>query len=473
MQQLENLIGRIIAQMNINLRRFDFDAGKYLQKRVEPSQFLKFYAFYGVTAHHPLHFHFSHSSLAGSYFLGQCKVDNSVLYKSDIRGDELKTKGTPYGFRGRTLTLEKDEVIKIKGSYLIKTLVHNYSHDPETPDTFFIRNTAATAYANIHGAPVEGCFLGPFSTVDFTRLHDCIVGAFAYVQTGDLSHENVPAGQVWIKNPDHFEFIYQHPPEVTERYVVFHPGKPAGGVFIDFVESREEEFQRLFDVIHLDPPFEVPQGASINRYAVIRGDTCIDDNVLVAQRAYLKNARLGRGANAQENCYIVDCDLEGYDIMAHGAKAIHARLGKKVFVGFNSFLRGSDQCPLSIGADSIIMPHTIIDLAEPLEIPPGHLVWGFIRNRSDLTVNSMPIDRFSAHRGDLTVGALRFSGSGARFVAAFQERIEHILEANGAYFDGENKRGHAQTSQAIAFNIMQPYPLGPERGLYPTIDINS
>jgi UDP-3-O-[3-hydroxymyristoyl] glucosamine N-acyltransferase len=49
----------------------------------------------------------------------------------------------------------------------------------------------------------------------------------------------------------------------------------------------------------------VPDSASLDRYAVIKPKTHISDNVLVAERAYLQNAWLGPGANAQENCYIL------------------------------------------------------------------------------------------------------------------------------------------------------------------------
>ena len=238
------------------------------------------------------------------------------------------------------------------------------------------------------------------------------------------------------------------------------------------MEAREEEFQRLFDVVHLKLPFSVPAGASINRYAVLRGKNTISENVLVAQRAYLKNARLGKGANAQEHCYVVDSHLEGNDVLAHGAKVIHTRLGKKVFVGFNSFLRGNDECPLLIKGGSIVMPHTVIDLEEPLEIPEKHLVWGLIRNRKDLKSNSLPLEKLATITGQIRRGNMQFKGNGAKFIAAFKARIEHILKDNGAYFDGKNNRGHAQTSQAISFNLMQPYGMGSSKGLFPTIDIN-
>jgi len=64
-----------------------------------------------------------------------------------------------------------------------------------------------------------------------------------------------------------------------------------------------------------------------------------------------------------------------------------------------------------------------------------------------------------------------FEGSGFQMVEAFTQRIEHILEANGAYFDGTLNRGHAQNTQHISFNTIQPYPEGAMKGLYPRIDI--
>ncbi|MBU4425915.1 MAG: transferase, partial [Proteobacteria bacterium] len=105
MKQLERLIERIISRVNINLREFAFDVDPYVQKIIPLIQFSKFYAFYGLTPYHPLHFHFSHSSLAGSYFLGKCSVDHSILYKSDVRGDELKRKGDMFEFQDWDISL--------------------------------------------------------------------------------------------------------------------------------------------------------------------------------------------------------------------------------------------------------------------------------------------------------------------------------------------------------------------------------
>ncbi|MBR9982276.1 MAG: transferase [Desulfatitalea sp.] len=471
MERLHELLERVIQRVNVNLREPLFDVGPYVRGLIPWQQLVKFYAFYGITPYHPLNFHFSRSNLSGSYFLGKCHVSDSILYKSDIRGDELKRKGDIFKYEEFEIPLHEDETIRIKDSFLIKTLVHSNSHDPETLEDFIIQNTVSTHYANIHGSDVEGCFMGPFSTVDLTTLHDCVIGAYVYVQAGELTHRQLPAGTVWVRNGNHFDFAYRHDPEVLKRYIRFDSGKPPEGIFMDFVEQRKEDFQRIFDVVNLESPFSIPEGASLNRYAVIRPKTQIGNNVLVAQRAYIENSWMGNGANAQENCYILHSRLNGHNVTAHGAKIIHAELGEKVFVGFNSFLQGTSEHRLSIGAGSIVMPHTIVDLAGPVAIPGDHLVWGFIRNQADVATNSAPLSELAAVSGPFQRGAMRFSGDGKMFVEGFQHRIEHILEANGAYCDGACQRGHAQQSQSISFNLIQPYPEGELKGLYPTIDI--
>ena len=471
MKQLEKLIDRIINRVNINLREPAFDVAPAIRHIIPPAQFGKFYAFYGLTSHHPLYFRFKCSSLAGSYFLGKCIVDYSVLYKSDIRGDELKSKGQVFSNKGLEIPLHDDEVIHIKDSFLIKTLVHSFSHDPENLEEFLIQNTASLHYANIHGSTVEGCFLAPFATVDLTTVHDCVIGDFAYVQVGELSHRLVEPGTIWVRNGETFDFRYRYPGEVLRRYIDFQPGRPVGGMFIDFINARKPDFQKVYEQIKQQAPIPVPFGAALNNYAVVKGATRLQQNCLVAQRAYLEDAWLGKGANAQENCFIIQSRLEERNVTAHGGKVICAHLGKKAFVGFNSFLRGSEACPLRVGEESIVMPHTIIDLETPLEIPPNHIVWGYIRNARDLKEQGLSLASFSRIKKDFRQGALRFQGNGAAFVEAFRNRIEHILEANGAYFNGVKNRGHAQKNQDISFNTIQPYAKGALKGLYPTIEI--
>jgi carbonic anhydrase/acetyltransferase-like protein (isoleucine patch superfamily) len=242
-------------------------------------------------------------------------------------------------------------------------------------------------------------------------------------------------------------------------------------LLIDFVEDRKEAFQRVFETVNLIPAESVPNSASLDRFAVIKPRTHIGENVLVAQRAYLQNAWMGKGANAQENCYIINSRLEGFNVTAHGAKIIEANLGQNTFVGFNSFLRGQPNGKLTIGKESVIMPHTIIDIKKQLTIPDGHLVWGFVSDESDLETNSISLKELSKINNGLVRGDMHFEGNGASFVSAFKDRIHHILEANGAYYDGKKNRGHAQKNQNISFNTIQPYPDGAMAGLYPTISI--
>ncbi len=471
MKKLEKLIDRVIIRANMNLREFDFDVTPYVKNVIPLEQLLKFYAFYGVTSHHPLHFNFVQSNLAGSYFLGKCKTDHSILYKTDVRGDELKKKGAIFNYQGMEMPIENDEVVKIQDSYLIKTLIHSFSHDPESPEEFLIRNTVSNFYCNIHGSPAEGCYLAPFSTVDLTSLHSCIIGAFSYVQAPDLYYTPVKPGTIWIKGED-FRFKYNYDSKILDKYIMEIPGERPTGVFMDFMESRKDKFQKIFDSAVSTTPIEVPEKSAVSRYAYIAGDTHISENVLISQRAYLENAWMGPGTNAQENSYIINSRLEKNDITAHGAKIVNAQLGEKVFVAFNSFLHGAPEKPLSIGSGSMVMPHTIIDLEEPLDIKPETIVWGYIRNKKELQENSIAISELKKLNGKAEMGNMSFKGNGASLVSAFEDRINHILEANGAFFGGDvASQGHAQEGRDISYNLIQPYLTGENKGIYPSINI--
>lgn len=471
MKDLEKLFNRIVQRVNINLRELKFDVSPFAIELIPPDQMSKFYAFYGITPDHPLDLHFEHSALAGSYFLGKCRVRNSLLYKSDIRGDELKRKDAKVQFNTITLTLTKDEIIDIENSALVKTLVHNYSHDPETPEKFFIKDTLAMDYANIHGSPSDGCFLGPYATVDLTTMRDCVVGAYSYIQAGEISHQNVSPGTIWVNSPGNFNFYYKYPLEELDHYVSLSPDKVPWGILIDFIEARKVEFQRVFDFVNLEEIESIPKTASLDRYAVVLPNIKIADNVLVSQRAYIENSSLGKGANAQENCFIINSQLEGYNVTAHGAKIIEAELGLGVFVGFNSFLRGKKESRLKIGDSCVIMPHTIIDIEQELEIPADHLVWGLVRNREELAQNSLSLVQLTAIETSFSRGRMHFEGNGALFVKAFKDRIHHILDVNGAFFENGKNAGHAQKNQRLSLNTIQPFQFGAMEGMYPSIRI--
>ncbi|PID72661.1 MAG: transferase [Desulfobulbus propionicus] len=471
MNELQKLYNRIIQRVHINLRALDFDIQPYSKGIIQPEQMYKFYAFYGITTGHPLSLMFEHSGLAGSYFLGKCRISNALLYKSDIRGDELKRKGASYQCQGFPIELQDDELIDIRNSALAKTLVHNYSHDPETPDVFFIKNTLAMDYANIHGSPTNGAFLGPFATVDLTTVYDCVVGTYSYIQAGEISHLKIEPGTIWVHAPGAFNFYYRHDPESLEQYASVVSGHRPHGIILDFIEEREEAFQYLFDTVKVEAVESIPKTASLDRYAVVLGDTTIADNVLVSQRAYLENAYLGKGSNAQENCFIINSRLESFNVTAHGAKIIESDLGRDVFVGFNSFLFGKKDARVHIGQGCIVMPHTIIDVDEPLHIAKDHLVWGLIRNTEDLQENSISFDELTAQKTGFSRGNLHFEGNGYLFVKGFKDRIDHILDANGAFFGRGNNTGHAQRNQNLSLNTIQPFQFGPMKGLYPNITI--
>lgn len=471
MKQLQRILENIVARTNINLRRSAIDVGPYVQGAVPQENYAQFYAFYGITTEHPLYFNFQCSSLAGSYFFGKCDVQHSVLYKCDVRGDELKSVKNGFAVDSVCLHLHNDEVVKIVDSFLHKALIHSFSHDPEFPEEFLIKNTVALSYANIHGSPVMGSFLGPFCTIDLCTVQNSSIGAYAYVQVSDLAPCIVEPGHIWIRNKIGDEFVYNYDPATLAKYVSIAPGERAKGIFMDFVEGRKRDFERVFGFLYASRPETYAPGSFVSRYAVVKGETSIGENVLVAQRAYLENAHMGKGANAQENSYVVDSVLEGYDVTAHGAKIIGSRIGTNVFVGFNSFLRGTPEAPLTVGEGAVIVPHTIIDLVEPVTIPPLHVVWGHVSRQSDLATQSLSVEDFAKIEGEASIGAMTFTGNGKRFIRAFQNRIHHILEANGAYYDGNTNQGHAQKTKNITYNLIQPYVEGGFKGVYPNMRI--
>ena len=469
MNQLQQLNDRIISRVNVNLSEFDFDTESFVTNTLDYDKMMKFYAFYGITSHHPIYFHFKNSNVAGSYFLGKCYVGRSAIYKSDVRGDELKRKGDNIRC-AKNIPLVEDEMITIRDSLLYKTLVHSNSHNLESPEQFGIHNTISAHYVNIHGTTLEGCFLGPFATVDLMNLHSCIVGEFAYVQAGELFHRKIDPGTVWVRSKN-FEFKYKFKKEILDNFVGVNSSYQPRGIIYDFVKDREQDYEKLFDVMNLEP-IKAPDSSAVNRYAVVLGKTRIGENVLVAQRAFLDNAIMGDGSNAQENTYIIHSNLAEKCITAHGGKIIQADIGLETFVGFNAFLNGKPGARITIGEGCIVMPHTIIDPDVPVKIPDEHLIWGFIGSEEDIKDHTISLDDLAEVRDTLRIGKMVFSGMGSVFIDAFRKRLGQILLANGALFNNGEKRGHAQDDQNISFNTIQPYRTGERKGLYPSIRIN-
>ena len=273
---------------------------------------------------------------------------------------------------------------------------------------------------------IEGCFLGPFATVNLMNLHylHCRLN-FSYVQAGELFHRKIDHGTVWIRS-DNFEFKYRFRKEILDNFVGVNSLYQPRGIIYYFVKDREQEFEKLFDVMNLEP-IEAPSTSAVNRYAVVRGKTRIGENVLVSQKAFLENAVIGDGSNAQENTYIIDSTLAGNCITAHCGKIIHAEIGRESFVGFNSFLNGKADARSEIGEGCIVMPHTIIDPEIPIKIPSDHLIWGFIRSKDDIKNHTIALDDLAEVREVLKIGKMTFSGLGSVFIEAFKKRLDQIL----------------------------------------------
>ncbi|WP_319781211.1 transferase [Maridesulfovibrio sp.] len=469
MKKVEKLINHIISRVNINLRPMGLDIEQVLRTTLEDNEMASDYAYYALSIDHPIYFRFRESNLGGSYFLGKCDVDRSIIIRSDIRGDELKAAGTKVEFGGIKTELYRDEIILVVNSFLYKTLVHNHSRNPEIPELFRIQNTVSMHYANIHGTTTEGAYLGAFATVDLSVMHNCIVGDYSYVQAGDLAKMCLDPGRIWIKADGKYEFAYRYPQAILEKYISWDHNGELVGLFADFLKNRRNDFLPVYDSLAPKYPVWVPANAFVSRYAVVRGDCDIGENCLVAQRAYIENSVLGTGSNAQENSFIVDTHFAGLVVVAHGGKLVHSYIDEKVFIGFNSFLYGTKENKVSVGSGSIIMPHTIIHASEPINIPDETIAWGYITKQSDLASNSMSLAEFAKLK-EISIDRMRFSGDGAAFVRDFQNRIEHILVDNGARYNGKpESRGHAQKTQYVSYNLFQPYLSGEKKGMFPTI----
>ncbi|MCK7505453.1 MAG: hypothetical protein MZV70_16140 [Desulfobacterales bacterium] len=119
------------------------------------------------------------------------------------------------------------------------------------------------------------------------------------------------------------------------------------------------------------------------------------------------------------------------------------------------------------------MPHTIIDLKEPVSIPPDHLVWGFVTSPDDLRLHSISLadSRRPSPRMN-TIGTMEF--------CRLRRQVRRGVSASGSTISWKptapistagRTRATPRKGQNIAYNIIQPYPMGAQKGIYPTIDI--
>lgn len=388
-----------------------------------------------LSANHICKYKIRSSYLLYSYILGNIKIKNSILYSSDIRGDELKSH------------TDNSEKISIKNSLLLNTLVHNKSQNQK----FDIKNTISFPYSNIHGAPVDSSILHYFATIDLTEVKQSTIGKFSYIQTGTLDHQEISPGTIWIKT-NNFEFLFQHSKHTLDTYL----GKNQCGKIYQLLYNIENKLIHKFICGKLEEQQKVniPPSSSISSLSIYENIN-IKENVFISQRAYVHNSSIGIGSNIQENCIVSESRLKNCVVIAHGAKLIHTIASDRVFVGFNSFLQGTKDYPIYLGQGSIVCPHTIIDAEETIHIPDGHLVWGIIKTQSDLKNYSISLQELMKIK-TIKKENFIFNGSGQAFVQAFTKRIEHILKENGAFFSYNNSKGHAQKNKNFSYIWLTP-----------------
>ena len=86
MKRIKKLINHIISRVNVNLRPMGLDVEQVVKSTIDYGKLTEAYAYYALSIDHPIYFRFRESNLGGSYFLGKCDVDRSIVLRSDIRG---------------------------------------------------------------------------------------------------------------------------------------------------------------------------------------------------------------------------------------------------------------------------------------------------------------------------------------------------------------------------------------------------
>lgn len=467
LKQLNQLVDGIAGRVNVGLNGHAFNTDHLVHWLASRTRPLECCASYEATSKSPILLKFHECNIAGSHFLGRCRVDRSVVYKSDVRGEELKRKGDPVN-HSKTDALSNDEIITISNSFLFKTLIHSRSCNPETPEELFIRNTIAAPYATLYGSTLEGCYVGAFATVDRTALHSCLVGEFSYIQVGHLDQKEIERGTVWAED-EHYSFRYTYAKEILDRYISLDEAFQPTGALYAFAEERKPDLERNPEQV-TDGASGAPSPPVLSRFAVVKGKMMIGRRVSICERAFVENSVLADGAMARENTFIINSRLSGLNISDHGSKVVWSTLGERVFTGINAFLNGKENAKIVVGEGCIIMPHTIIDPEQPIEIPGGRLVWGFIGSAEDVDAHSISLAELSEAK-KISMGGMVFEGKGADFVAALKHRIHMIFESNGAFRGSGTALDPIQDPGNTQVFTIQPYGTGPKTGLYPTIKI--
>jgi hypothetical protein len=74
----------------------------------------------------------------------------------------LKKKGDLFQYQEFNIPVDEDEEIRIDDSFLIKTLVHNFSHDPETLERFLFGTPFPPIMPTFTGRLPTAVTWGPF-----------------------------------------------------------------------------------------------------------------------------------------------------------------------------------------------------------------------------------------------------------------------------------------------------------------------
>jgi hypothetical protein len=308
-----------------------------------------------------------------------------------------------------------------------------------------------------------GSFLGPFPhrPVHHTKQ----LPGYAYVHVCDLQPTIVDPGHIWIRNKSGDEFNYRYDPAVLSRYISINPGERAKGILMDFVESRKRDFERVFGFLYASRPETYSPGSFVSRYAVVKGETSIGENVLVAQRAYLQNAKMGKGANAQENSYVVDSVL---NLRLGGPRPrSSAPLGSNVRGASMRLCAERPEAPLSYARVACVAPHHH-RLVEPVELPPA-CVWVITPSRTwhptTFPSRISPMEGLGPHRPPYHHRNANASSGLPEPAPPHAGRQRRLFEAKASSAMPEDQKHHVQFDptllEAVSKGLpnMRSYPL--------------
>ncbi len=468
MKNLNTLIHKITRKINITLTEHHCVVEPDALIGPELDNLVATFATCEMEVASRLNINVADSSICGSYLQGRCQVERSVVHLSEIRGDALKKKGDPL-LADSSVYTEQDEMITISDSYLNKVLIHHCSHNPETPEEFFIRNTLAADYSTINGSTVEGAWLNFFSTLDKTIVRSSVIGYFCYINTGELLHHRVENGTVWYET-EAFRFLYTYPEEALKPYVSCDSDHSCSGVLAGLTETLQKT-RNAFPKRLYERETAHPFTETINRFAVIDDRCDVTEEVAIRQRVYLENVQIGPGSVLMENSCVQSSTLKGAVLISHGCHIKHTDMEAQVFTGINCFLNGRKNANITIGTGALILPHTIIDPVASIHIPEHTIIWGLIRTPEDLEINAIPIHRLLSNGNDFQTiisGRMTFEGNGEAFVNHLLQEMDSIFNDRKPS-DQKEKMQPVQSYCNTTIHILQPYANGPNKGMYPTI----